>query len=303
MATVVAKNMLQFGMLTIPVKIYSAARSESISFKQIIKGDDGAVHQVGQKLYDKTTLAEVTDRSKLLKGFELDKATIIEITPAEIEALAPKSSKTLQIIEFVPLADVDPIYFDSSYYVTPDDGGKMPYNILYAAMKNKAVYGIAKWCFHNREQLVALRLYKGGITLHTLFYEDEVRGISEYKDLLDDAVMKNEALIGMCAAMIDTELHDFDADKYQDEFRLRVQAMIEEKKVNPTATYTGASAPVKEDPAEAMMRQMQAFLAQKQAETGKAIVLEAIVAETEKQPEKVMVAGAGSAGKPRKGKK
>jgi len=292
MATTVWKGSIQFGLLNIPVKVFSAARSESISFKQITRGADGNIHQVGNKNYDKVTNTDV-DRSAMLKGFEIDKGQIIEIKPEEIEALAPKSSKVMQVLEFVPMSEVDPIYFESSYFVTPDDNGQMLYNVFFAAMKNQAVYALAKWTTRNREHLVALRLYKGGITMHTLYYEDEVRGISEYQGLLDEN-MQQKPLVDMCAMLVKQMSASFEPDKYQDEFRMRVAAMIEAKKANPEAAYTATAAPVK-DPAVTLMEQLQASL----AAMGQAVVVPPPV---EEKP-KVMAAGAGSVGKTVKSKK
>lgn len=281
MATVTFRGAVQFGLLNIPVKVYSAARSESISFKQILRGKDGTVHQVGNKNYDKVTFEDV-DRSAMLKGFEISKNEIIEITPAEIEALAPKSSRVIQVLEFVPMNEVDPIYFDASYFVVPDETGQMLYNVFFAAMKNQQVYALAKWTTRNREHLVAMRLYKGGIMMHTLFYEDEVRGIAEYNGLLDES-MQSTPLVDMCAMLVKQMSASFEPDKYQDEFRMRVAAMIEAKKANPTATYTDATAQ-KADPAAALMAQLQASFA--------AMGLEVpVVPETKP---KVMAAGAGA---------
>src|SRR3954466_14285492 len=177
MASTVWKGHLTFGVGSMPVKLYSAARSETVSFNQLHKHDNSRVKQV---LYCQAEDKPI-QRSEIVKGYEYEKDKYVVIEDEDIKKVAPKTAKTMEILEFVKSADVDPIYFESSYYMAPDDAGEKPYALLFEALKRSGFVGIATVAMHNREHIVILRPGKRGILLHTMYYEDEIRKVEEFR--------------------------------------------------------------------------------------------------------------------------
>src|SRR6476659_871540 len=140
MASTVWKGHLTFGLVSMPVKLYSAARSETVSFNQLHKHDNSRVKQV---LYCQAEDKPI-QRSEIVKGYEYEKDKYVVIEDEDIKKVAPKTAKTMEILEFVKSADVDPIYFESSYYMAPDEAGEKPYALLFDALKRTAYVGVAK---------------------------------------------------------------------------------------------------------------------------------------------------------------
>ena len=153
MASTVWKGHLTFGLVSLPVKLYSAARSETVSFNQLHKHDNSRVKQV---LYCQAEDKPI-QRSEIVKGYEYEKDKYDVVDEEEIKKVAPKTAKTMEILEFVKSADVDPIYFESSYYMAPDDAGEKPYALLFEALRQSGYCALAKIAMHNREHVVFLR--------------------------------------------------------------------------------------------------------------------------------------------------
>src|SRR3954469_15563948 len=168
MASTVWKGHLTFGLVSLPVKLYSAARSETVSFNQLHKHDNSRVKQV---LYCQAEDKPVP-RSELVKGFEYEKDKYVVIDEEDIKKVAPKTAKTMEILEFVKADEVDTVFYESSYYLAPDEAGEKPYALLFQALKRSGFVGIAKIAMHNREHIVILRPGNKGILLHTMYYED-----------------------------------------------------------------------------------------------------------------------------------
>src|SRR5437763_7669369 len=177
MAATVWKGHLTFGMVALPIRLHSAARSETISFNQLHKTDHSRVRQV---LYCAAEDKPVS-REELVKGYEYEKGKYVVVSQEEIEKAAPKTASTMEIMEFVKSSELDPIYFESSYYVTPDTGGEKAYALLFDALRRSAYVGIAKVAMHSREHVVVLRPGEHGILLHTMYYADEVRNVDEFR--------------------------------------------------------------------------------------------------------------------------
>ncbi len=156
MASTVWKGHLTFGLVSFPVKLYSAARSESISFNQLHKHDGSRVKQVLYcQLEDKPI-----PRSEIVKGYEYEKDHYVVIEDEEVKKVAPASAKVMEILEFVKNDQVDPIYLETSYYMAPDEAGEKPYALLFEALKKTGYAGVAKIAMHNREHIVILRAGK-----------------------------------------------------------------------------------------------------------------------------------------------
>src|SRR5260221_9599906 len=222
MASTVWKGHLTFGMVSMPVKLYSAARSETVSFNQLHKHDNSRVKQV---LYCQAEDKPI-QRSELVKGYEYEKDKYVVIDEEDIKKAAPKTAKTMEILEFVKSADVDPIYFESSYYVAPDDAGEKPYALLFEALRQTGFCALAKIAMHNREHIVILRPARQGILLHTMSYRDEVRMVDEFRT--DTSLVKAQEL-ELAKTLISSLAAGFEPEKYSDEYRANLKALIQAK--------------------------------------------------------------------------
>jgi len=144
----------------------------------------------------------------------------------EIKKVAPKTAKTMEILEFVKSADVDPIYFESSYYLAPDEAGEKPYALLFSALQQSGYVGVAKISMHNREHIVILRPGERGILLHTMYYRDEIRQVEEFRT--DTSLVKPKEL-ELAASLVESLAAAFEPEKYSDGYRENLKAMIAAK--------------------------------------------------------------------------
>jgi DNA end-binding protein Ku len=222
MASTVWKGYLTFGLLSLPVKLYSAARAETVSFNQLHKADHSRVKQV---LYCQLEDKPIT-RADIVKGFEYEKDKYVVVDDEEIKKVAPKTAKTMEVLEFVQSADVDPIYFESSYYLAPDEAGEKPYALLYEALRKTGCVGVAKIAMHNREHIVILRPGPLGILLHTMYYRDEIRQVEEFRT--DRSLVKDKEL-DLAMTLVKSLEAAFEPEKYKDEYRENLKAMIKAK--------------------------------------------------------------------------
>ncbi len=223
MASTVWKGHLTFGLVSLPIKLYSAARAESVSFNQLHKSDGSRIKMV---MYCQAEDKPIT-RAEIVKGFEYEKDRYVVVEEDEVKKMAPKTAKTMEILEFVKSDEVDPIYFESSYYLAPDDAGEKPYALLFQALKQTGYVGVAKIAMHNREHIVILRPGERGILLHTMYYRDEIRQVDEFRT--DTSVVKENEL-KLATTLIESLAAPFEPDKYKDEYRANLLALIEAKK-------------------------------------------------------------------------
>ena len=222
MASSVWKGHLTFGLVSFPVRLFSAARGETISFNLLHKDDNSRIKQV--------TYCQAEDkpipRSELVKGYEYEKDHYVVVDEEDIQKVAPKTAKVMEILEFVKADQVDPIYLESSYYVAPDEGGEKPYALLFQALRDSRYYALAKVAMHNREHIIVLRPGAKGILSHTMYYQDEIRQVDEFRT--DTSVVKDKEL-EMAKMLISSLEADFDPRKYHDTYRENLQRMIEAK--------------------------------------------------------------------------
>ncbi len=177
MATSVWSGYLTFGLISVPLKLFSAARSDGIHFHQLHK----ECHtRVKQQLYC-PTCERTIERSEIIKGYEYEKGRYVVVDEEEIKKAAPPTAKTMEIMEFVKSAEVDPIFFESSYYLAPDEAGEKPYALLFEALRRTGYVAIAKIAMHSREHVVILRPGQQGILMHTMYYRDEIRQVEEFR--------------------------------------------------------------------------------------------------------------------------
>jgi len=222
MASTVWKGHLTFGLVSLPVRLYSAARSETVSFNQLHKHDNSRVKQV---LYCQAEDKPVP-RTELVKGYEYEKDKYVVIEDEDIKKVAPKTAKTMEILEFVKASDVDPIYFESSYYMAPDDAGEKPYALLFEALRETGYCALAKIAMHNREHIVILRPSKHGILLHTMYYKDEIKQVEEFRT---DTSLIKPAELNLAKTLIESLKAGFEPEKYHDEYRVNLKALIQAK--------------------------------------------------------------------------
>ena len=234
MASTVWKGHLTFGLVSLPVRLYSAARSETISFNQLHKDDHSSVKQVLYcQLEDKPV-----PRSDLVKGFEYEKGRYVVVEDEDIKRVAPKTASTMEIQEFVKSKDVDPIYLESSYYLAPEQAGEKPYALLFEALRRSGFVAIAKIAMHNREHVVVLRPGEKGIMMHTMYYTDEIRQVEEFRT---DTGLVKEKELDLAMTLINSLAAEFEPEKYKDEYRENLQKMIAAKVAGEEVVETPAS--------------------------------------------------------------
>jgi len=222
MASTVWKGHRTFGLLSLPVKLYSAARSETVGFNQLHKHDNSRVKNV---LYCQAEDKPIS-RSDVVKGYEYEKDKYVVIDDEDIQKVAPKTAKTMEVLEFVKAAQVDAIFLESSYYMAPDEAGEKPYALLFEALKQSGCVGVAKIAMHNREHIVILRPGPKGILLHTMYYPDEIRQVDEFRT--DTSMVKDNEL-KMAKMLIESLLAEFEPGKYKDAYRENLMKMVQDK--------------------------------------------------------------------------
>lgn len=230
---------LTFGLISMPIRLSPAARTERISFNQLHK----ECHtRLKQPLFCPTCNRQV-DRSEVEKGYEYEKGQYVLFTEEELKKVEPQSARTMEILEFVKLAEIDPVYFDASYYIAPDEGGEKAYQLLTEAMQQAGYAGIAKVSMHNRENIVVIRARDGGLTLHTMFYSNEVRS-SEYGSTAKPEIKDAERTLAQ--QLIENLAAKFEPEKYSDTYQNSLRALVEAKTAGRevTAVAQQPAAPV-----------------------------------------------------------
>jgi len=222
MASTVWKGHLTFGLVSLPVKLYSAARSETVSFNQLHKSDHS---RIKMKTYCQLEDKPI-ERSEIVKGYEYEKDKYVVVEDEEIKKVAPKTASTMEVLEFAKEEEVDPIYYESSYFMSPDDAGLKPYALLFSALKKTGHVGIAKIAMHNREHIVILRAADKGIMLHTMYYVDEIRQVDEFHT--DTTLVKDKEL-ELAKTLVESLAAPFEPQKYKDDYRENLMAMIKAK--------------------------------------------------------------------------
>jgi DNA end-binding protein Ku len=222
MATSVWKGHLTFGLVSLPVRLFTAARSESLSFNQLHKHDNSRIKQV---IYCQTEDKPIP-RDEIVKGYEYEKGKYVVVEDEDIKKVAPKTAKVMEIQEFVKADDVDPVYLESSYYMAPDEGGEKPYALLFEALKETKYYAVAKIAMHNREHIVIVRPGERGMVLHTMYYADEVRRTEEFRT---DTSKVSEREMNLAKMLVESLAAEFEPEKYHDAYRTNLRKMIDAK--------------------------------------------------------------------------
>jgi DNA end-binding protein Ku len=219
---------ISFGLVNVPIKLYSAVSKKTVRFHQI-NGETG--NRIAQKRTDAITGEEVQYES-LVKGYELAKDQYVIINPDELDSLDPEKSRTIDIEDFVDLAEIDPVYYDHPYYLVPDKGAAKAYGLLLSAMQESGRVAIARVVLRSKEQLVAIRPAQGGTVLmmETMIFADEVVGREALDGLPEAEELKvSDREVQMAQQLIESLVTDFEPSRYKDEYREKVLQLIEAK--------------------------------------------------------------------------
>ncbi|MHB8693686.1 MAG: non-homologous end joining protein Ku [Solirubrobacteraceae bacterium] len=296
MARAIWSGAISFGLVNVPIKLYSATSPKSVRFNQI-SSKTGA--RIKQKRVDESTGDEVPFE-EIVKGYEITPDRFVLIEPEELDALDPKATKTIDIEEFVDLSEIDPIYYDHNYYLAPTTGGAKAYKLLLDAMAQAGKVGIGKVVLRSKQQLCALRPMDTGargnpvLTLTTMLFGDEVLSPDRLDELdqVSDATATDREL-NMAQQLIASLSAEFDPTKYKDEYREQVLQLIERKAAGEEITVQ----PAAEEPAAApdLMAALEASLAAIKSDSSDEV-------PPEKPARKRAASGGGKAKTPAKAK-
>jgi len=225
-ARAISSGTISFGLVSIPVKLYTAASSEQVSFNMLHKKCSG---RVKQQYVCPTDNNEVVGRTDMVKGFEYARNQYVVFTEEELKALEAERSSTLEITEFVTLESVDLVHVEKSYYLGPDKGGDKAYRLLSESMTKMGRAAVGRWAARGKEQLVLIRPYgQDGLILHQLYYANEVRSFSEIEGPATLSFSPKER--ELAEKLIDQlSTDEFEPEKYHDSYSDRVRAVVEQK--------------------------------------------------------------------------
>jgi DNA end-binding protein Ku len=220
----IASLTISFGLVAIPVKLYSATvASERISFNLLRRKDGSRVKQQYIAVND----GEIVERAEMIKGYEFAKDQFVQFSADELKALEDTTTHSIDIGQFVPLESVDPVYFDGTYYLAPDKGGAKPYSLLATALRKTKQCAVGRWISRGKEHIVVIRPIDAGLAMHQLHFQAEVRQI---KDLGLEAATVSEPELKLAQQLIDhLAAKRFDPNEFHDEFKGRIEAAIQKK--------------------------------------------------------------------------
>jgi DNA end-binding protein Ku len=231
---------ISFGLVNVPIKLYSATSPKTVRFNQLHDRDGGRLKQKRVCSID----GEEVPFEQIVKGYEIAPDRYVVITQDELDALDPRATKTIDIEEFVDLSEIDPVYYDAAYHVAPATGGAKAYRLLLSAMEESGKVAIGRFVLRTRQQLCALRPTEGAITLSTMLYGDEVNAPDRLDELqaLDD-VEASDRELQMARQLIESLSEPFEPSRFRDDYRERVLELIERKAAGEEVTVQPASEP------------------------------------------------------------
>jgi DNA end-binding protein Ku len=216
---------ISFGLVNVPVKLFTAVRKKDVRFHQLHRPDGARINQKRVCSND----GEEVAYEDIVKGYEIAKGQYVVIDPEELEALDPESTHTIDIEDFVELDQIDPLFFDASYYVVPDTRGEKAYRLLLESMKEAGKVGIARVVMRSKQYLVAIRPVEDALVMSTMNFADEVVPESELEGLPGSSANVSDRELTMAKQLIESLSTDFDPAKYHDTYREKVLEMIEQK--------------------------------------------------------------------------
>lgn len=256
MPATVWKGYLSFGLVSFPIRLFAAARPDPVRFHMLHKKDLSRVKEVFYCAAEDKPI----QRSDIVKGYEYEKNRYVVIDPEDLEKIAPPTATAMEILQFVKMDEIDPIYFETSYYVAPEESVSKPYSLLLEAMKQTQYDALAKGTMHSREHIVVLRPREKGMMLHTMYFVEELHKSNEVAVPKPAKVEKKE--IDMAKKLIETLAAPFKPEAFKDEYKQNVEALIAKKRKGQKVT------PIKQPKAAPVIDLMQALQASL-AKTGK----------------------------------
>jgi DNA end-binding protein Ku len=219
------RGAISFGLVNVPVKLYSAVSKKNVQFNQLHESDGS---RIKMKRFCAEEDAEVP-YEEIVKGYEISPGRYVVITPEELEALDPKKTRTIDIEDFVDLDEIDPLFYEHPYYLAPDTGAAKPYKLLLAALKETNKVAIARVVIRSKEYLTAIRPAGDVLTMETMLFSDELIDPGDIDELPDEDVRATEREVDMARQLIESLATAFEPEKYRDEYRDRVLDLIERK--------------------------------------------------------------------------
>jgi DNA end-binding protein Ku len=235
----IGSGTISFGLVSIPVRLYVATSSESLSFNML---HEPCRSRIKQQLFC-PTCERVVERSEIVKGYQFAKDQYVLFSDAELKALEAEANRAIDIQEFVPLTKVDPIYFENSHYLGPEKGADKAYRLLVQSMHDTGKVAVAQWTSHGKEHIVLIRALDNGLVMHALYYADEVRSLAEIADGAEGPAAR-PAEVELARKLIDQlSTDEFRPENYADAHRNRVQAVVEQKIAGEEVAAPEAAAP------------------------------------------------------------
>ena len=226
MARSIWSGALSFGLVNVPVKLYSAVSRKTVRFHQL---NEETGNRIAQKRVDAQTGEEVAYEA-IVKGYELGRDRYVVVRPDELDSLDPARTRTIDIEDFVDLDQIDPVYYDHPYYLVPDKGAAKPYGLLLEAMRRSGKVAIARVVLRSKEQLVAIRPSGDVLLMETMIFHDEVVPTDDLDDLPASGDLRaSDREVAMAEQLIESLTSDFEPGKYHDEYREKVLGLIERK--------------------------------------------------------------------------
>ncbi|GEB31015.1 MULTISPECIES: Ku protein [Brevibacillus] len=219
------KGSISFGLVNIPVRMFTATEERDIRFRQLHKECNTPIKYTKMCPHCQREV----DASEIVRGYEYEKGHFVMINDEDLEAITPETRRAIEILDFVDLSEIDPVYFDKSYFLSPQDTGEKAYALLRAAMGQTGKIAIAQVTMRNRQSLAVIRLYEHCMMLETIFYPDEVRPVNQVPALPEATIPLAENELKMATELIGNMTVPFDPAKYTDEYRSELQKMIEKK--------------------------------------------------------------------------
>jgi DNA end-binding protein Ku len=252
---------ISFGLVNVPVKLYSAVSKKTVRFHQL-HAEDGV--RIQQKRVCPADDKEVPYED-IVKGYEISPDRYVVVTPEELEGIEPRKTKTIDIEDFVELGQIDPLYYDHPYYLLPGQGAQKPYKLLVEAMKEADKVAIARVVIRTKEQLVAIRPVGEILAMASMNFADEVVDPDSFDEAPGEDVDTSKREIQMAQQLIDSLTSDFEPDKYEDTYRERVLQLIEAKADGQEIAIQPAEEP---EPVPDLMAALEASLAAAKKDKG-----------------------------------
>lgn len=224
MAQTVWKGYLTFGLISVPIRLFAAARREHVSFHML---HNVCGTRIRQQLFC-PHCERVVERSEIVKGYEESKDAFVVVEPDELKKIAPPSERNMDIVQFVKMAEVDPLYFDTSYYALPEAPGRKAYQLLVETLRKAGYAALAKVAMHQHEYVVIIRPRENGLTLHTIYYPNELNQMAEYGKDGKAEIRPQE--IELAQRLIENLAAPFKPEEFHDEYQKRVLELIEAKR-------------------------------------------------------------------------